>query len=183
MTVIWQNKPHPLSKEWRALREAQKAANAVETFDSKPQEVSTPTNPDYKALLERMERQEREIQELKDGKSNPFSSAKERYKWPYHYSYTLRGNIPVISRKTVKMDVTKDLQFKNQYWVWESNHALELELANGETTKVEITLYNRDKQKTQPMPCTVMTNEDWEKMFVFKNEQYWDLKILLPYVN
>ena len=81
------------------------------------------------------------------------------------------------------MDPTKDLVFKNQFGQYESNHALVLKLANGEETEVEVNIYNRDKQKTDPMPCSIITTEEGISVYVFNTSDYGKIELLEPYLN
>jgi hypothetical protein len=64
-----------------------------------------------------------------------------------------------VSWKSVRKDPTKDFVYKNESGVYMSNHYLDLLLANGETVNVEVNTYNRDKQKTEPLPCTISTDK------------------------
>ena len=44
--------------------------------------------------------------------------------------------------------------------VYISNHYFDIELANGKSASVEVNSFNRDKITTEPMPCTISTDEE-----------------------
>lgn len=143
-----------------------------------------PADDNLSAILARLSKLEEENKRLKDWDAASIArNKKEIYKWPRHYAFSMWGWVPVISWTTKKMDNTKDLVFKNNHWVYESNHALVLVLADGSTTEVEVNLFNRDRQKTEPMPCSVVTNEAWETVYVFNTPDYGKISLLLPYLN
>jgi len=176
MTIIWQeNKPHPFSKEWRELRA--KTQEPKETTQVEP--AKQPTDDKLSAILKRLEALETENSILKA--NDPVSiarSKKEIYKWPRHYSFKLRGWIPVLSRTSKRKDPTKDLVFKNQFWQYESNHLLSLTLWDWTTVDVDAELFNRDRQKTEPLPCKLVTDENWDTSYIFNTPDFWEIIIL-----
>lgn len=176
------SKPHPFSKEWRALRAAQEWANVTEIPSITPVvETQTVKNqdPTMKAILERLERQEAELKALKskdDG--SMYKDAKAKYEWPRHYSFSLWAGIPVLGWESFRKDPTLDFEYMNDRKVWVTNHYMRLKLADG--TEVEVTNYNfnRDKKLSDKMPAKVMTNELWETHYTFHTETWGDITIL-----
>lgn len=152
----------------------------AEAVTETPKEA--PKQLDLKSILDRLERQDAEIAALKTKDKDKFFK-KEKYKWPRNYKFSLRGWIPVLSRVSVRKDPTKDFVYKNEAGVYMSNHYLDLKLANGKTVNVEVNTYNRDKQKTEPLPCTVSTDETWETVYIFNTPDYGKISILSSFIN
>jgi hypothetical protein len=46
-----------------------------------------------------------------------------------------------------------------------------------------VNTYNRDKQKTEPLPCTISTDETWETAYIFNTPDYWKISILSSFIN
>ena len=134
-------------------------------------------DPSMKAILERLERQEAEIKALKAWK-NVNQDAKKKYDWPSSYSFSLWTGVPVLSRVSVRKDPSLDREFKNKFGHYESNHYMDLTLSNGK--KINVSNYNflRDRTKTDPMPCSMITTETWENTYVFNTAEYGRVKIL-----
>ena len=180
MAIIWQTttQSEKMKQVWaekkaKALQEPIKETTKVEPV------IKQPTDDKLSAILKRLEMLEAENQKLKA--NDPVSiarSKKEIFKWPRQYSFTLRGWKPVLSRTSKRKDSTRDLVFKNQFGQYESNHLLELKLWDGTTLDVDAELYNRDKKKTEPMPCKLLTNEEGDTSYIFNTSDYWEITIL-----
>lgn len=184
MARIEEKKPHPFSKEWRALREAQQNGVVQATQESVAVEAKPVNQPDLSNVLERLERLEQENQELKAAKENQFIKAKERYEWPRKYSYKLWGWIPVLSYESYRKDPSKDLTFKNNFWHYESNHYLKLSLANGETVNAEVTEFNRDYTRSDYNDAELRTDNKGNILwYVFNDTTYWELLVSLSAIN
>jgi hypothetical protein len=89
-------KPHPFSKEGRALRaqqETQEVANTTEEIVAKPTENKKADKSDgnLQAILERLERLEQENKELKSNTATKLKDAKKVNNDPKKFSYKLRG--------------------------------------------------------------------------------------------
>lgn len=145
----------------------------------------TKTDDPMKLILEKLERQEAELKALKNQRPQiSMKDAREKYAWPRHYAFSLRGGVPVVAWESFRKDSTKDFEFKNIYWQYETNHYMKLKLANGE--EVEVTNYNflRDRQKSDPMPCKVTTDEKWNTTYEFDTESYGKVTVLsTSYIN
>lgn len=176
MAIIGQEKkPHPFSKEAREMREQDNISDDIKSTSEKSSDNDT-----LKAVLARLEKLEAENQALKW--NDPVSiarSKKEIYKWPWDYSFSLWGWKPVISWMSYRLDQTKDWEFKNQFWQFETNHYMKLELADG-TILDWITNYNfvRDREKSKHMKCKVLSDEEGNTTYEFDTEQYGIIKIL-----
>lgn len=168
-------------KAYWAEKKAQKQDSDSEQITAEPQKE--PAQQDLNKLLKRLEEQEKRLQELEKGESNIFKDAKEKYKWPRNYKFTMWWWVPVLSYESFRKDPTKDFVYKNQYGTYESNHYLKLTLANGKTEEVEVNIFNRDKSKTDPMPCKIQTNEDWEQVYIFSTEDYGQITVLSKIIN
>ena len=110
---------------------------------------------DLTSVLARLDSLESENKLLK-AKVNPenaFKKAKERYEWPRNYSYKLWGEVPVLSHKSIKKDITKDFTFKDHNWVLQNNQFLELTLANGKTVEVDVHEFNNNFSRSEKIPA------------------------------
>lgn len=168
-------KPHPFSKEGRALREAQQEPIISNNL---PEQVEVKQDSTMQAILARLDRQEEELKTLR-GDKDINKDAKEKFKWPRHYRFSLWAWVPVLSWETKRRDNTKDLVFKNQFWQYESNHDLLLQLLDGTTATVDVTLFNRDRSKCEPMLAKLIVDDKtWATSYVFNTEEYWVVTIL-----
>lgn len=182
MAYIEEKKPHPLSKEWRALKEARMVVkeNVSELtseidVDEKVvvKEEKSKDTPELSKILKRLEKLELENQELKADRENMFTKAKEKYEWPRKYSYKQWWGIPVLSYESYRKDPSKDLSFKNNFWHYESNHYLKLNLANGETVNVEVTEFNRDYSRSEYYDAEMRTDNRGNILwYVFEDDTY-----------
>lgn len=179
-----------LAREAKKLEQSTNISNTItpiETHNEAPVKavVTEPVKaeqPNLKAILERMERQDAEIAHLKLKNEDGFIK-KEKYKWPRSYKISLWGGIPVISWKSTRKDPTKDFVYKNENGVYISNHYLDLSLANGEVVSVEVNTFDRDRQKTDPLPCTIQTDETGETAYIFNTPDYWKISLLSSFIN
>lgn len=180
--------PAEFGEKMKLAREAKKAQVALvkepiiaDSLPASTQTVQTKEvtkDPTMEAILKRIEAQDAEIKKLKQKDAvNVEVEGKEVFKWPWNYAFSLWGWIPVISWETVKLDPTKDLLFKTRDGR-ESNHYLELTLSDWTITKVEVTMFNRDRTKTEHMPATVIIGETWEPSYVFNTDEYGVVTIL-----
>ena len=189
MAIIWQPKKKWNPNRGKATTNVVQQPVAEAEVNTAPVIKAQPVQPVAKdeslqQILSRLNALENENAKLRGNDAASIAmSKKEKFKWPRHYAFTMWGGIPVLSRTSKRMDATKDLVFKNQFGQYESNHALVLKLANGEETEVEVNIFNRDKQKTEPLPCSIITTEDGTTVYVFNTPDYWKLELLEPYLN
>jgi hypothetical protein len=119
------------------------------------QESATTQTVDLTSVLARLDSLEAENQKLKAqvNPENKFSKAKEKYQWPWNYSYKLWGDVPVLSYKSIKKDKTKDFTYKNHLWVLINNHFLDLKLADDSSIEVDVNEFNLNCQKSEKLPA------------------------------
>jgi uncharacterized protein (UPF0335 family) len=85
-------KPHPFSKEGRAIRAQQEAQNVEQSTENIVEKTTEPKKADnLQVILERLERLEKENEELKSNTATKIKNAKERNNDPKKFSYKLRG--------------------------------------------------------------------------------------------
>lgn len=184
-------KPHPFSKEGRALR-AQKEQAQMES-KQEPKVVEPKKNDSMDLILERLNKLEQENKELKEQvwpKENKFKKAREHYKWPRVFNYRLWGTVPILSAESFRKDPTKDLLYKNSNWVWITNHFVKLKLANGETQEVVVDDYNRDFVRSEKLQAkdqngNIITEENlkYVQSYTFNTKEYWEITVLSSVIN
>ena len=165
----------------RAAKKAQANVNVSDQLPaSEVQKTTTAEQDPMKAILARLEAQENEIKQLKSEKWQSEKQAKEIYKWPRKYCFSLWGDKPVISWVSYRKDNTKDREYKNlSTGLLETNHYMKLELSDW-TIVEDVTNYNflRDRKKTEPLSAKVTNNEDWTTSYEFNTTDYWKVTIL-----
>jgi len=180
-------KPHPFSKEWRALR-----ADLQQPQTAEPEAKKTSNNePDLSQVWEKLNKLEAENKELKDSLKHPSTKWHEINNDPKCVSFKMRGGKPVLSWMTKKKDPTKDLVFKNNFGTYESNHYLELNLlGNEETVEVEVNEFGihhvkSDKLEVRDQNGELISNESLPlaRTFTFDTEEFGTFTIALPYIN
>lgn len=145
---------------------------------------ATPENTTMDAILERLNKLEKENAELREGKMNVFTEWRKKYEWPRAYCYKMRWGVPVIWFTSYRKDKTKDLVFKNPYGVWESNHYLELKLANGETVDVEVNEFNRDYTLSDKIVAEPRTDNKGHLLgFAFNSDEYGEFIVAPNIIN
>jgi len=139
--------------------------------------------------LEQLEARNRELEKkVNEEEKTTFQKAKEINKDPRKFSYSMWWWVPVLSYKSKKIDNTRDWHFKNKFGEYESNHLLELKLADGSTTDVEVVEFNRSATKSEKM---IAYDENGEyillgsnpKSFTFKTEEHWEFTVLPCIIN
>lgn len=130
----------------------------------KPEQASV----DLTSVLARLDSIEAENQRLKAQLSpeNKHTKWKEKYTWPWNYSYKLWWDVPVLSYKSFRKDKTKDFSYKNHLWVLINNHFLELLLADNTTVEVDVNEFNLNRSVSEKLPAEVIT--DWVTVTGYK---------------
>lgn len=142
------------------------------------------TNNSMDAILERLDRLEKENAELREGKMNVFTEWKKVYTWPRAYCYKMWGWVPVIWFTSYRKDKTKDLVYKNQFGQWESNHYLELKLANGDTVDVEVNEFNRDYTLSEKILAEPRTDNRGNLLgYAFNSDEYGEFIVAPNIIN
>lgn len=128
-------------------------------MDTTPEQAIN--NVDLTSVLARLDALETENQKLKSqvNPENKFAKAKEKYQWPWNYSFKLWGEVPVLSYKSIRKDKTKDFTYKNHLWVLTNNHFLEMTLADKTTVEVDINEFNLNRSISEKLPAQPIT--DW----------------------
>ncbi len=150
-----------------------------------PTQESAPQNVDLTSVLARLDSLEAENQKLKAqvNPENKFSKAKEKYQWPWNYSYKLWGEVPVLSYKSIKKDKTKDFTYKNHLWVLINNHFLALTLADEKTIEVDVNEFNLNCQKSEKLPAEPISDGVTVTGYKFKDSQYWEIIVSKSLIN
>lgn len=150
-----------------------------------PTQESAPQNVDLTSVLARLDSLEAENQKLKAqvNPENKFSKAKEKYQWPWNYSYKLWGEVPVLSYKSIKKDKTKDFTYKNHLWVLINNHFLALTLADEKTIEVDVNEFNLNCQKSEKLPAEPISDGVTVTGYKFKDSQYWEFIVSKSLIN
>ena len=182
MADLTTKKPHPLSKEGRALRAAAAAQEQlapettnVETTVEPTKEVKALTPDNWMAyVLEEISKLKSENEVLKQKMTHPTVIWKERNEEPKLFSYKMWGGIPVLTYVSKRRDTSKDFVFKNQYWTYESNHDLVLQLADSTSMSVDVNEFNRDFTRSEKITALdhhgeIITNDNikFAKFYTF----------------
>jgi len=164
-----------------------KKTNVKQSMDIEPtiesNEESTIVQPDISAIIERLNKLEAENKEFRKTQWNVFKDAKEKYKWPWAYSYKMWWWVPVLSYVSYKKDKTKDFEYKNEYWVMTHNHYLKLSLADETTIDVESNEFNQHATKSDKIICEIIWNENNPEGFKFKHDEYWEFVVAINSIN
>lgn len=149
------------------------------------QESAQPQNVDLTSVLERLDRLETENQQLKAqvNPENKFKKAKEKYEWPWNYSYKLWGGVPVLSYKSVRKDATKDFTYKNHLGVLINNHFLELTLADKKTLQVDIHEFNLNCTSSEKLPAEPISDGVTVTGYKFKDSEYGEFIVHKSLIN
>lgn len=154
--------------------------------EDKAPEQSSPVEkaPDLGEIFKRLDSLEAENKELRAKDSNPNIEARKKYAWPWAFSYKMWWGVPVLSWKTIRKDKTRDLTYKNDFWVITSNHYLDLDLANGKKIQVEVNEFNEHLTRSEKIICEVIWEFPWNpKWFKFKHPDYDNFTVLPNYIN
>lgn len=144
-----------------------------------------------KSLQKQIADQQAKIDKLEKWDENPFKSAKERYEWELHFSYKTWGWVPVLSYVSKKKNPARDLTFKNLHWEYESNHLLELSLANDTKIDVEVTEFNTSVERSPKMAAldqkgnVIDTDTKLSKVesFTFQDPEFGTIVVLPTAIN
>ncbi len=146
--------------------------------------ATTPSVDGMQAILDRLDKLEKENEELKKWQMNVFTAWKERYDWPRAYCYKMWWWVPVLAFQSYKKDKTKDLVFKNQFWVWESNHYLKLTLADESVVDVEVNEFNKNRTLSDKIIAEKRTDNKWNLVwYAFNTEEYWEIIVSPNLIN
>lgn len=143
---------------------------------------------DIASLYKLVEDQGKLIAQLQKGEDAEKRDPKEKYQGELHFSYKLRGGIPVLGYKSKKKILTRDWSFKNTHWEYESNHLLELQLADWQTMDVEVTEFNTSVERSPKQTALdqkgqiIDTDTKLTKLesYTFEDPTYGTIKVL-PY--
>ena len=152
-------------------------------METKP-EQATP-NLDLTSILERIDSLEAENQKLKAqvNPENKFSKSKEKYQWPWNYSFKLWWEVPVLSYKSVKKDKTKDFTYKNHLSVLVNNHFLELSLADESKIEVDMLEFGLNCRQSEKLPAEVITDWVTTTGYKFNVKPYWEFIVSASLIN
>ena len=152
-------------------------------METKP-EQATP-NLDLTSILERIDSLEAENQKLKAqvNPENKFSKSKEKYQWPWNYSFKLWWEVPVLSYKSVKKDKTKDFTYKNHLGVLVNNHFLELSLADESKIEVDMLEFWLNCWQSEKLPAEVITDWVTTTGYKFNVKPYWEFIVSASLIN
>ena len=175
-----------MAKMWNPKR-VKKTPVDTQNVTEVTQEITTPkqveVQPDkLQQILERLERVEKENEELKKGKENMFVKAKERYAWPRKYSYKMWANKPVLSYESFKKDLSKDFQYKNEKWVFVSNHYLRVTLADKSVVEVEVDEFGASFTRSDKLDCAVI-ERNGKKEYEFNTSDFWTFVVAENCIN
>ena len=150
-----------------------------------PKQESAPQNVDLTSVLALIEQQNQTIAELKAqvNPENKFKKAKEKYEWPWNYSYKLWWGVPVLSYKSVRKDATKDFTYKNAQGVLINNHFLELTLADEKTLQVEIHEFNLNCTSSEKVPWEPISDGVTVTGYKFKDSEYGEFIVHKSLIN
>ena len=149
------------------------------------QESATTQNVDLTYVLARLDSLEAENQKLKAqvNPENKFSKSKEKYQWPWNYSYKLWWEVPVLSYKSIKKDKTKDFTYKNHLWVLMNNHFLDLTLADWTNIEVDVNEFNLNCQKSDKLPAEPISDGVTVTGYKFNVSPYWEFIVSKSLIN
>ena len=150
-----------------------------------PTQESALQNVDLTSVLARLEEQDKLIAKLTSqvNPENKFSKAKDKYQWPWNYSYKLWGEVPVLSYKSIKKDKTKDFTYKNHLWVLTNNHFLALTLADEKTIEVDVNEFNLNCQKSEKLPAEPITDGVTVTGYKYKDSTYGEFIVSAKLIN
>jgi len=108
-------------------------------------ELPQSQNVDMTAILARLNTLEKQnaVLTAQVNPENALKKAKEKYQWPWAYSYKMWGEVPVVSYKSTKKDATKDYTYRWPLGDILSNQLLVLTLADGNEVKVDAVEFGR----------------------------------------
>lgn len=134
------------------------------------------------SLLERLEKLEKDLASKQD-KEESLKDKKKRYEWPRKYHYQIWLGQPVLSYSSKRKDPTKDYVYKNLYWKEESNHYLDLTLADWTIVEAEVNEYNANKQISEKQFCEVVW--DWSNVmwYKFNTSDFWTFIVSPSVIN
>lgn len=136
------------------------------------------------SILQRMDKLEAENEELKKGQMNVFTEWKKFYEWPRKFCYKMWGWVPVLSYKSFRKDLTKDLVYQNQYGAWVSNHYLKLTLANDKSVEVEVNEFNKHYTLSEKMFAEKATDNRGNVLgYEFDTEEWWKIIVATNMLN
>ena len=142
-------------------------------------------NVDLNAILARLEASEAKTREL-EAKLNPVNKlekSKEIYKWPWNYSYKLWGDVPVLSYKSVKWDITKDFTYKNHLGVLVNNQFLMLKLADGKEVNVDAIEFGMNFTRSEKLPAEIVQNGNESTGYKFQDSTYGEFIVSSNFIN
>jgi len=171
--------------------------NTVSTENTAPQTKTKASSNDdalskIMSRIDQLEEANRQkdaiIKDLQKWEKNTFQAAKEKYQGVLTFSYKMRGWVPVLSYTSKRKNPSKDLMFKNVYGEMESNHLVELHLADDTTVDVEVNEFNQSVQRSEKITAKdhrgdiIDTDTKLPKVeyFVFDTPEYGEIKVL-PY--
>ena len=153
-------------------------------METTPELAKTP-NVDLTSVLERLDSLEAENQKLKAqvNPENKFAKSKEKYQWPWNYSFKLWGDVPVLSYKSIKKDKTKDFSYKNHLNVLVNNHYLDLSLADGSNIEVDMLEFGLNCWQSEKLPAEVITDWVTTTGYKFNVKPYWEFIVSASLIN
>ena len=173
------------SDKMKAIRAEKKAQQDLWTPVDAP--IETPKqviiekqekiDPTMKAILDRLEKQEAELKLLR-GDKDINKDAKEKYKWPWKYAFSLWTGVPVVSIEYFLKDPEADLVYQNQNWMRVENQYARLTLLNGKVVETSNYLYNKNKTKSDHFFAKLGVWADGETTYTFNEPKYGEFTIL-----
>lgn len=138
-------------------------------------ETTTTTNQDSE-LLQLVKQLQAKVDKLESKDEPAGITKKERYNWPLTFSYKTWDWIPVLSYKSVKKDSARPLRYKLPNGEHVDNHYVELQLADGKTTK-QILAYDFWMHVTlsEQQTAWIMT-KDWYEIPVMETKHSWQVE-------
>jgi hypothetical protein len=180
-----------MAKMWNPNWVKKTPTTAIEQTEEATVEVMTQQEAPVKkeatievpaSLLERLEQLEKQVATKAD-KGEKEADKKKRYEWPRKYHFQMWLWQPVLSYSSKRKDPTKEFVYKNLYWKEESNHYLDLTLADGTVVESEVNEYNSNKWRSEKQFAEVIGSGNNITWYKFTTKEYWTFIVSPNLIN
>jgi len=99
--------------------------------------------------------------------------------------------VPILSYVSKKKDPSRDFIFKNNHNVWESNHYVVAQLADGEEVEIEQGVFSNSFTRSDKLPAkdqngnSIDTDSKLSKLetLTFDHSEYGEITVLYSAIN
>lgn len=174
-SVVAPTETAPVAPTPQPTAPVQQQPTQVEPAKSWEEMVTIPKSS-LTQILDRLENLEKETWSWQDTKS-------KKYDWPLHYSYKLRWDVPVLSYVSKRRDPRKPLRYRNEMWIYVSNHLLSLNLADWKSVDVDVEDFGQHFERSPKQEAEVRKKKDGSIVYVFGHHTYGDIEVLDHVIN